>query len=150
MPISIFMVISSYLLSAQLINLHLLCVLDSSIYFAISEKAAITPRSFCFPVNKLCWGPEDNGASRGDWHQPGLLIRKGLHCQLRRVHHGAIVLRLPGQEHTPPVTFARWADCSSRLDRVALLSIPDSEPSHPNRQVFRNCPYTGRIWIANV
>lgn len=38
MPISIFMVISSYLLSAQLINLHLLCVLDSSIYFAISGK----------------------------------------------------------------------------------------------------------------
>lgn len=59
------MVIASYLLSAQLINLHLVCEADSSIYFAISGQQPY-PKSFCFPVNKLCPGPEDNGTSRGD------------------------------------------------------------------------------------
>lgn len=48
MPISIFIVISSYLLSTQLINLHLLCALDSSIYFAISGKPLQPSKAFVF------------------------------------------------------------------------------------------------------
>lgn len=150
MPISIFIVISSYLLSMQLINLHLLCALWQLNLFRNLWDAAIALQSLCFPENKLCWGPEDNGASCGDWHQPWLLIRMGLHCQLSRVHYGAIVPRLPGQEHTQPVTFARWADCSSRLARVALLSILDNKASHPNRRISRDGRCSSQIWIANV
>lgn len=93
-------------------------------------------KGLCFPVNKLCLGPENNGASYSDWHKPGLLIKSRFYYQMSQVHYGAIVLVLSGQERMWSVTSSRWADCSPRLHRVALLSSPDNKAAPPKQTPF--------------